>query len=124
MAKNQRVGSFFGPFGLCFLPKLLGQTLDSLGLCEHLDIFFFGKNLTGRREAMVTKNAVIGIDLGADTSFVGYVGKAEQEFGESWWCWNRKLQTSNWKNAMSATRVLWTSAKTRPELFQDFTKKG
>eukprot|EP00435_Cladocopium_sp_Y103_P072645 s5_g40.t3 len=26
-------------------------------------------------KAMVTKNAVIGIDLGADTSFVGYVGK-------------------------------------------------
>ena len=27
-------------------------------------------------QAMVTKSAVIGIDLGADTSFVGYVGKA------------------------------------------------
>lgn len=29
-------------------------------------------------KAMVTKNAVIGIDLGADTSYVGYVGKARR----------------------------------------------
>ena len=27
-------------------------------------------------QVMVTKSAVIGIDLGADTSYVGYVGKA------------------------------------------------
>lgn len=39
-------------------------------------------------KAMVTKNAVIGIDLGADTSFVGYVGKALN--------WNGKVQNHGW----------------------------